>query len=60
MDYLTSETLNKNNNIGKILYDENLFNELKSSLQQINKLTKTLNQQMENEGLKVKADVDLF
>ncbi len=60
MDYLTSETINKNNNIGKLLYNEDIFNELKNSLQQINKLTKTLNQQLENDGLKVKADVDLF
>lgn len=60
IDYLTGETINKNNNIGKLLYNEDLFNQLKSSLQQINKLTKTLNQQLENGGLEVKADVDLF
>ena len=48
------------NNIGKILYDENLYNDVKESLEQLKKLTKTLNTQLENGGLEVKADVDLF
>jgi phospholipid/cholesterol/gamma-HCH transport system substrate-binding protein len=57
---ITDQTIAQKNNIGKLLYDENLFTELKNSLQQINKLTTTLNKQLENGGLEVKADVDLF
>ncbi|MBK7106705.1 MAG: MCE family protein [Ignavibacteriae bacterium] len=57
---ITKETVNGKNNIGKILYDENLFNDVKESLEQLKKLTKTLNKQLEKGGLEVKADVDIF
>jgi len=46
--------------LGKFLYDEHIISDLKRSLKQINKLTKTLNNQLENGGLEVRADVDLF
>ncbi|MBK8946495.1 MAG: MCE family protein [Ignavibacteriae bacterium] len=57
---IADETVSGKNNIGKILYDENLFNNLKESLEQLKKLTNTLNNQLDNGGLEVKADVDLF
>ncbi|MCB9250060.1 MAG: MCE family protein [Ignavibacteriales bacterium] len=60
IDLLAGETIDGKNNIGKLLYDENLFIQLKESLEQINKLTNTINKQLENGGLEVKADVDLF
>ncbi|MFZ1290036.1 MAG: MlaD family protein [Melioribacteraceae bacterium] len=60
INIIANETVKGKNNIGKILYDENLFNDVKESLEQLKKLTKTLNKQLESGGLEVKADVDLF
>ncbi|PID59550.1 MAG: ABC transporter substrate-binding protein [Ignavibacteriae bacterium] len=57
---LVSEIENKENNIGKIIYDKELVNDLKISLTQLKKLTTTINKQLNSEGLKVKADVDIF
>jgi phospholipid/cholesterol/gamma-HCH transport system substrate-binding protein len=57
---LTDEVVNSENNLGEILYDENLLNDLRSSLKQINELTRTINDQLKSGGLEVKADVDLF
>ncbi len=60
IELLTSQTLNQQNNLGKILYDDVLLNDLKETLKLINELTKTLNKQLNEDGLNVKADVDLF
>lgn len=60
LNLLTDETVNGKNNIGKLLYDENLIGDIKESMKQLKKLTKTINDQLENGGLEVKADVDLF
>lgn len=60
MSTVIDETMQSNNNLGKFLYDEHIISDLKRSLKQINKLTKTINNQLENGGLEVKADVDLF
>jgi phospholipid/cholesterol/gamma-HCH transport system substrate-binding protein len=57
---LTDEVANSENNLGKILYDDNLLNDLRTSLKQINELTRTINDQLKSGGLEVKADVDLF
>ena len=57
---LSDETRNSQNNLGKILYDENLVNDLKTSLSQIKELTEIINSQLKSGGLEVKADVDLF
>lgn len=60
LNKISDEIVNSENNIGKLLYDENLFNELVISLQQIKEMTTIINQQLKNGGLEVKADVDLF
>lgn len=57
---LSSEVSNSENNLGKILYNEELFNDLKVSIKQLKELTKTINDQLNSGGLEVKADVDLF
>jgi len=57
---LTNEVTNSENNLGKILYNEEIFNDLKVSLKQLKELTKTINDQLNSGGLEVKADVDLF
>ncbi|MCU7490904.1 MAG: MCE family protein [Ignavibacteria bacterium] len=57
---LTDETTQKNNNVGKLLYDESLLKDVKASMQQVNELTKTLLQQLNEKGLNVDAHIKLF
>lgn len=60
LNKLNNEITNKENNIGKIIYDKKLVEDIKTSFSEIKKLVTTVNKQLEKEGLKVKADVDLF
>ena len=60
LNSFSNEISNSENNIGKILYDEELLNDLQISLKQIKELTKIINEQLRTGGLEVKADVDLF
>lgn len=57
-DRVTSEIENRENNIGKVIYDEELITDLKESFDQVNRLTKILIQQFEAEGIKI--DWSLF
>jgi phospholipid/cholesterol/gamma-HCH transport system substrate-binding protein len=57
---LLEETKNKKNNVGKILYDESLINELKTSLENVKELTRILLDQLKDEGINVDANIDLF
>lgn len=57
---LTDETTQKNNNVGKLLYDENLLKDVKASMQQVNELTKTLLKQLNEKGLNVDAHIKIF
>lgn len=56
----SKEISNSQNNIGKVLYDEELLNDLQASLKQIKELTSIINQQLKSGGLEVRADIDLF
>lgn len=55
LNELTKETVNKENNFGKILYDDELINDLKQTLKQTNELTLILVEQLKNKGIKVDA-----
>lgn len=57
LNNLTKETLNQQNNAGKLLYDDNLFNDLKKTLQQVNDLTSLLIDQLKNDGINVDANI---
>jgi phospholipid/cholesterol/gamma-HCH transport system substrate-binding protein len=57
---LASETKDGKNNLGRILYDKELFNKLETTLNQLNELTRIMNEQLKSDGLKVDADVDIF
>lgn len=57
LNNLSKETLNQKNNIGKILYDDNLMNDLKKTLQQVNELTSILIHQLQNDGVNVDANI---
>ena len=60
LNKLSEEVVNSENNIGKLLYDDKLFDEFVLSLQQIREMTNIINKQLKSGGLEVKADVDLF
>ncbi len=53
-----AEIENKENNLGKLMYDENLVNDLSSTLKQLKELSKIINEQLKDEGLNV--DVNIF
>ena len=57
LNSLTKETMNHQNNIGKVLYDENMINDLKKTLQQVNDLTLILIDQLKNDGINVDANI---
>ena len=51
------EIKNKKNNIGKILYDDKLYDNLSQSLTQLNELTKILIEQLKGKGVNVNANI---
>ncbi|MDR3628610.1 MAG: MlaD family protein [Ignavibacteriaceae bacterium] len=60
LNSFTSEIKAKNNTVGKILYDEKLYNNLNESIKQVNELTKILLEQLKDKGFKVDAKVHFF
>jgi phospholipid/cholesterol/gamma-HCH transport system substrate-binding protein len=60
LNSFTSEIKAKNNTVGKVLYDEKLYDNLSQSIKQLNELTKILLEQLKDKGLKVDANVHLF
>ena len=50
----------RENNLGKIVYDPQIYEDLKTMIQQVKEMTSLINEQLKGEGLKVDADVDLF
>jgi phospholipid/cholesterol/gamma-HCH transport system substrate-binding protein len=57
LNNLTKETMNQQNNVGKLLYDETMINDLKKTLQQVNELTSLLIDQLKNDGINVDANI---
>ncbi len=60
LNNFTDEIKSKNNNIGKIVYDDKLYDDLNKSIKQVNELTKILIEQLTNKGFKVDAHLHLF
>jgi phospholipid/cholesterol/gamma-HCH transport system substrate-binding protein len=56
----TDQIMNQQNNIGKLVYDKEVFENLQSSLKQLNELSKLILEQLKGDGSKVDADVDMF
>jgi uncharacterized protein YoxC len=54
---LMEEIAARENNIGKVLYDDELFNDIKSSIQRLNELSLILIEQLKGDGVKVDADI---
>jgi phospholipid/cholesterol/gamma-HCH transport system substrate-binding protein len=57
LNNFAKETFNQQNNVGKILYDENMINDIKKTLQQVNELTSILIDQLKNDGINVDANI---
>lgn len=57
LNTLTKETKDQQNNVGKVLYDENIYKDLKTTLKQINELTSILIDQLKNDGINVDANI---
>jgi len=55
LNYLTQETITGGNNLGKILYNDSLYNNLIKAMESVSELTKILKLQLETDGLKVDA-----
>lgn len=57
---LLTETKNKNNSLGKALYDDKLISDLQETLSTVKELTRVLVDQLKGEGVNVNAKIDLF
>jgi phospholipid/cholesterol/gamma-HCH transport system substrate-binding protein len=57
LNKFTDEMNAKQNNLGKIIYDEKIYEDLAQSLKQLNELTKLMLQQLKEDGLKIDADI---
>lgn len=55
LNHLTQETASGGNNLGKILYDDSLYNNLVKSMELIKELSKVLLDQIQTDGIKVDA-----
>jgi phospholipid/cholesterol/gamma-HCH transport system substrate-binding protein len=60
LNNLADETTARKNNLGKLLYDENLYNDLAGTLKDVKELTKILTEQLKGEGINVDANIDIF
>lgn len=57
LNKFTDELEAKQNNLGKIIYDENFYNDLSQSLKQLNELTKMIIEQLKDDGIKIDANI---
>lgn len=60
LDRIISQTESGENNLGKIVYDEELYNKLKQSINRLNEISNILLEQMNSKGIKVDAKIRLF
>ena len=56
-DRITDETTAQQNNLGKMLYDEELLKSIKNTLTQLEELSKIILHQVQNEGINVDAHI---
>lgn len=60
IDTLLYQTTSGENNLGKALYDKELYNNLNQSIDKLDKITTILLKQLEEKGIKVDAKLRLF
>jgi len=54
---ITDETTAQQNNLGKLLHDDEMLKSIKSTLTQLEELTKIILQQIQNEGINIDAHI---
>ena len=57
LNFLTSETLESKNNLGKIMYDDSLMVEMKQTISNLRELVELMLQQLKDDGVKVDANI---
>lgn len=57
MNKLADDTIEKENTLGKLLYDEKIMTDIRSAIDQLNKLTTLLVDQLQGKGIKVDANI---
>ncbi|MBM4174660.1 MAG: MCE family protein [Ignavibacteria bacterium] len=60
LDSFLEQTQQQKNNLGKIIYDEKVYEDLQNSLNRLNEITELLLEQMKTGGIKVDTKVRLF
>lgn len=60
LDGIIDETTGGKNNLGKLLYDETTYNDLRTTLKDAKDLLDLVKKQIKNEGLNVRARIELF
>ena len=60
LNLFADEVKDKKNNIGKFIYDKELYGNLNQTIKQVDELTKLLVEQLKKEGIKVDAKINLF
>lgn len=60
LNSIIDETTSQKNNLGKLLYDEKSYDDLRATLKDAKELLQLVKKQLKNEGLNVKARIDLF
>lgn len=60
LNSLVDETRGRNNNLGRLMYDETMMQDLKGTLERVKELTDLMKKQLDGKGLKIDANVDLF
>lgn len=60
LNNIIAETQNQKNNIGKLVYNEKLINDLNETLQSVKDLSRIVTEQLNSTGLKVDTKVKLF
>ncbi len=60
MNNVADQTVNKQNNLGKMLYNKDFYNNLDTTLKQLNELTGILIKALKDEGIKVDAHISIF
>ncbi len=60
MNNFAAKISDEENNLNKVLNDKELYNNLIESVKHLNQLSEILLEQLQNEGIKVDADINLF
>jgi len=60
LDKIVRQTESNENNLGRVLYDEELYNKLKQSIIRLDEISNILLEQLNSKGIKVDAKIRLF